>query len=157
MSIKRCSKCQGFGHTSSVCPNKEFITLAEWEAAMEEENEEEHEHESDHELEETPVKVVEEAREELLRRVASQPKGVQDELASPLPTHPLAQTLKANLCQLILEQLLEAPNSELRAFKEVVQTKSKESPTNILQTCKGKEKKRVSKIKRDLFAWLVLF
>jgi len=29
MSVKRCSKCQGFGHTSSNCPNKEFITLAE--------------------------------------------------------------------------------------------------------------------------------
>jgi len=39
MSIKRCSKCQDFGHTPSEYPNKEFITLAEWEAAMEEENE----------------------------------------------------------------------------------------------------------------------
>jgi len=37
MSIKTCSKCQGFGHTLSEWPNKEFITLAEWETAMEEE------------------------------------------------------------------------------------------------------------------------
>jgi len=29
MSIKRCFKCEGLGHTSSDCPNKEFITLAE--------------------------------------------------------------------------------------------------------------------------------
>jgi len=32
---KRRSKCRGLGHTPSVCPNKEFITLDEWEAAME--------------------------------------------------------------------------------------------------------------------------
>ena len=90
---------------------------------------------------------------------------MKDEPASPLPTHPLAQTLTQNFCHLITkeiptecgEPLLKAPNSELRAFKEVVQTKSKESPTNILQTYKGKEKKRASKIKRDLLACQVLF
>ena len=38
-SIKRCSKCQGFGHAPSDCPNKEFITLTEWEVAMKEEKE----------------------------------------------------------------------------------------------------------------------
>jgi len=48
---RRCSKCQGLGHKTSVCPNKEFITFAQLEAAMEEENEEENER--DHELEET--------------------------------------------------------------------------------------------------------
>ena len=157
MSIKRCSKCQGFGHTSSVCPNKEFITLAEWEAAMEEENEEEHEHESDHELEETQVKVVEEAREEVLRRVASQPKGVKVELASPLPTHPLAQTLTQNFCPFILEPLPKAPNFEVRAYEEVVQSMFKEPPLYNTQISKGNARTRVSKIKRDLFAWLILF
>ena len=40
MSVKRCSKCQGFGHTSLDFPNKEFITLVEWEVAMEVELEE---------------------------------------------------------------------------------------------------------------------
>jgi len=40
---KRCSKCQGLGHTPSVCPNKEIVTLAVWEAAMEKEKEEMHE------------------------------------------------------------------------------------------------------------------
>jgi len=53
LTNKRCSKCQGLGHTPSVCPNKAIITLAEWEAAMEEENEEKNEDERDHELEET--------------------------------------------------------------------------------------------------------
>ena len=53
MRNKRCCKCQGFGHSSSDCPDKEFITLPEWEAAMEEENAEENEDKSDHELEET--------------------------------------------------------------------------------------------------------
>jgi len=42
---KSCSKCQGLGHTPSVCPNKEFITLDEWEAAMEVELEEEEQEE----------------------------------------------------------------------------------------------------------------
>jgi len=41
MNIKRSSKCDGLGHWPSDSPNKEIITLAEWEAAREEENEEE--------------------------------------------------------------------------------------------------------------------
>ena len=53
VSNKRCFKCQGFGHTFSDCTNKEFITLAEWEAAMNEENEVKNEDERDHEHEET--------------------------------------------------------------------------------------------------------
>ena len=61
MRNKRCCKCQGFGHTSSDCPDKEFITLPEWEAATEEENAEENEDKSDHELEETQEEVIEEA------------------------------------------------------------------------------------------------
>ena len=74
VSIKRCSKCQGFGHTSSDYPNKEFITLAKWKAAMEEDKEEKDEDERDHELEETQEEDAEEAREEellVLRRVPS--------------------------------------------------------------------------------------
>ena len=66
MSIKRCCKCQGFGHTVSDYPNKDFITLGEWEAAIEEENKEKNEDERDHELEETKEKVIEEASEEEL-------------------------------------------------------------------------------------------
>jgi len=82
MSIKWCSKCKGFGHTPSDCPNKELITLPKWEAAMEEENEEQNKDERDHELKETQGKVMEEAREEqllVLRRFLSQQKGVKDE------------------------------------------------------------------------------
>ena len=58
---KRRSKCQGVCHTPSDRPNKEIINLAEWEAALEEENEEKNQDERDHKLEETQEKVVEEA------------------------------------------------------------------------------------------------
>jgi len=34
VSMRRCSKCQGLGHKTSVYPNKEFISLAQLEAAM---------------------------------------------------------------------------------------------------------------------------
>jgi len=107
MSIKRCSKCQGLSHTPLNCPNKEFITLAEWEAAMEEENEEKNEDEHDHELEETQEEVAEEAREEqllFLRRVRSQQKRVKDEPSNPSPTYPMTKTLPQNFCHLILEE-----------------------------------------------------
>jgi len=35
MTIERSSKFQGLGHTPWDSPNKEFITFAEWKAAME--------------------------------------------------------------------------------------------------------------------------
>ena len=104
--------------------------------------------------------VMEEATEGellILRRVSSQHKGVKDEQSNLSPTPPISQTLNQNFCHFILEPLLNAPNSELRAFEEVVQSNSNESPTCNTQISKGKEKKRVSKIKRDLFAWLILF
>ena len=111
---------------------------------------------------------MEEASEEellILRRVPSHQKGMKDKPASPLSTHPAAQTLIQNFCHLIYEEItteceepfLKALNSELRAFEEVVQSKCKESRTNTLRTSKGNERKRVSKIKRDLFAWLIFF
>ena len=43
MSNRRCFKCQCLGHTASDCPNKEIISLAEWEATMKEKNQEEKE------------------------------------------------------------------------------------------------------------------
>jgi len=39
----------------------------------------------------------------------------------------------------------------------MVQIKIEESPMSTIQISKGKEKKRVSKFNRDLFAWLILF
>ena len=122
--------------------------------------EEENKDESDHELQETQEKVVEEAREEelfVLGRVPSEPKGVRDEPASPLPTRPLAKTLTQNFCQFISEPLLKAPNSERRAYEEVVQSTFKESPLYNTQISKGNARTRVFNIKRDLFAWLILF
>jgi len=73
------------------------------------------------------------------------------------PTPPISQTLKQTFCQSIPEPLLKAPNSELRACEEVVRSKSKESPMCNTQISKGKENKRVSKIRGDLFDWLILF
>jgi len=55
------------------------------------------------------------------------------------------------------EQLLQAPNSELTGFEERVQNKSKEPPPNNIHISKGSERKRVSKNKRDLFEWMILF
>ena len=55
------------------------------------------------------------------------------------------------------EPLLKGPNSELRAFDERIQSNSKESPPNNIQTSKGNNWKRDSKIKRDLFEWMILF
>ena len=91
MSIKRCSKCQGLGHTISDCPNKEFITLREWEVAMEEENKEKNDVERDDELKDTQEKVMKETREEellVLGRVLTRQKGVQGEPASPIHPDP---------------------------------------------------------------------
>ena len=93
ISNKRCSKCQDIGLTSSDCSNKKFVTLEEREATMEEDNEKKNEDESDHELEETQEEVMEEAREEELLvpgRFPSHQKGVKDEPASPIHTHPIA-------------------------------------------------------------------
>jgi len=168
MSIKRCSKCQGFAHTSSDCFNKEFITLVEWEAAMKEENEEKNEDERDHKLAETQEKVVDAAREKellVLGGVLSLPKGLQGEPSNPLPTHSKTKKLTQKFCHLIPEErptgcdepLLQTPNSELKAFEEMAQSKIEESPTSTIQTSKRKDLERVSKIKRDLFAWLILF
>ena len=140
MSIKRHSKCQGFGHMPLDCPNKEFITLAEWEAAMEEENEAKSEDERDQELEETQEEVMEEATEGellVLRRVPSQRKGVKDEPSNPSPTHPITKTLKQNFCQSILEPLLQTPNSKLRAFGEMVQSTFEESPRTPFKSARG--------------------
>ena len=99
------------------------------------------------------------SKEELLvfRRAPRHQKGVKDELASPLPTHPLAQTHTQNFCPFILEPLPKAPNFEVRAYEEVVQSMFKEPPLYNTQISKGNARTRVSKIKRDLFAWLILF
>jgi len=198
---KRCSKCRGLGHTPSVYPNKAIVTLAEWEAAMEEENEEEQKAyfiKFQKENQEEDEKRAKEGEKPLLERVSSDYQTDEDELEETLeetvaeanegqvltldiphppkgkehhgllfisfgeapeffPTPPSPKTLKSNFCQPISEPLLNAPNSELRVLKEVVQRKIKESHTSTIQTSKGKGKKRVSKFKRDLFSWLILF
>ena len=55
------------------------------------------------------------------------------------------------------ELSLNTPNSKLRAPEEVVQGKFKGSPPCNTQVSKGKERKIVSKLKRDLFESLILF
>ena len=71
--------------------------------------------------------------------------------------NPLAKTLTQNFCLFISEPLLKAPNSELRAYKEVVQSTIKESPLYNTQISEGNARTRVFNIKRDLFACLILF
>ena len=103
---------------------------------------------------------MEEAREEellVLRRVPSQQEGVQDEPPNLSPIPPTPKTLNKNFCQSISEPLLKAPNLALRSFEEVVRSMSTQSPMFTIQISKGRNKQRVSKIKRDLFAWLILF
>ena len=89
MSIKRCSKFQGLGHTTLVCPNQETITLAKWEAVMKKETTE------------GPEQIIkkedEEARDEellVLKRFPSQQEGVKDGPSNYSPTPPISQTLK---------------------------------------------------------------
>ena len=97
----------------------------------------------------------------VLQEVLGQQKEVQDEPSNPSPnpspTHPKAKTLPQNFCQSIMEPLLKAPNSELIDFEEVVRSMLTKSPTFIIPNSTGKGKKRVSRFKRDLFSWLILF
>ena len=90
---------------------------------------------------------------------------MKDKPSNPSPTHLIIKTLTQIFCHLIPEErptgcgepLLQTPNSELRVFEEMVKSKAEESPTSTIQTSKGKDWKRVSKIKRDLFARLIFF
>ena len=80
-SMQRCSKCQGIGHSTSICPNKEAYTLAQVLEANEEKNEEENEESNGFILEETQEEIIkEEASEEELLVLNEQ---VQDEPRFP--------------------------------------------------------------------------
>ena len=74
---------------------------------------------------------------------------------SPIP--PIPKTLNKNFCQSISEPSLKAPNSHLRGYEDMVLNMFKKSPMHNFQISKGNEKKRVPKVKRDLFSWLILF
>ena len=63
-SMQRCSKCQGIGHSTSICPNKEAYTLAQVLEANEEKNEEE--------TEESNGFILEETQEEIIKEEASE-------------------------------------------------------------------------------------
>jgi len=153
----------------------------------EEEKVEEKEDERDHTLEETQEEVMEveleeESREktgeifeevvveadegEVLSLDTHHPLRSHKHLSLPTtfhepltfsPTPPMPKALTQNFCQLHSEPLLKAPNFELRAFEELVRSKYKKSPTSTIQISEGRVKKRVSKFKRDLFSWLILF
>ena len=86
MSIGRCSKSQGLGHTTSDFPNKEFVTLAECEAAMKEESEEESEDERDHKLDELQEEATEEFWEEFY--AIKEECEMNHQSFSPLHPHP---------------------------------------------------------------------
>jgi len=127
-SIKRCFKCQGLGQTPSDCPYKEFITLAEREAAMDVELEEKIEEKNGDVSEDA---VIEADESEILSLDTHHPLRTNEylELLATFhepptlsPTPPTPKALKQNFCQLILEPLLKAPNFQLRACEEPVQT-----------------------------------
>lgn len=97
MSMKRCSKCQGVGHSPSICSNKEAYTLVQVLEAMEAKNEEEREESNGPLLEETQEEIIkEEASEEehlALNEVLSQ---VQDELCFHHLNNLLAKGVQAH-------------------------------------------------------------
>jgi len=160
LSIERCFKCQGLGQTPSDCPNKEFITLAEWEAAMEVELEEKNEEKNGDVFEEV---VIEADESEILSVDTHHPPRSNESLEllstfhEPPTLSPTPKALKQNFCQLILEPLLKAPNFQLRAYKELVQSMCEQPPSCTIQISKGRANKNVSKFKRDLFTWMILF
>ena len=90
---------------------------------------------------------------------------MKDGPSNPSPTHSKTKTLTQKFCHLIQgekltgcgEPILETPNYELRAFEEVVQSMFEDSPSCTNQNSKVNARTKVSKIKRDLFAWLILF
>ena len=156
-------KCQGFGHLASDCTNRRFVTLAKWKAAEEVELEEENE---EHDGDNLGEIVAEADKGEMLTMDTHHPPRSNEHLSlvitfdEPLnlsPTPPITKTLKQNFCLSIPESLLEAPNSELRACEEVVQSWYKESPMYNTQISKGSERTRVSKFNRELCEWLILF
>jgi len=115
------------------------MSLAEWKAVEEEENEEN----VGDDFEETLEEVVVEADEGEMLTLGTNHRPRSHEHLSLFLTFG--------------ELLLKAPNSELTAFKEKDQGRSEGSPPNQIQISKGNERKRVSKIKRDLFEWMILF
>ena len=168
---KRCSKCQGLGHTPSVCPNKEVVTLADWEAAMEVELEEEKEevHEAyedegqevdfdlppkfdEYEPDNGEVLVIESTWNELTKEVVETDEGAKLTFATP---HPPKDREDHSLLFISFGEppILSPTPSPPPTLKH----KFCQTPTCLIQTSKGKGKQRVSKIKRDLFAWLILF
>ena len=137
--------------------------MAEWKATEEVELEEEIEEHRRDDLEEI---VVEANEGEMLTLNTYHPPRSNEHLGllvtfheppNLFPIPPISQTLKQTFCQSVPESLLEAPNPELRACEEMVRSKSKESSTRNTQISKGKEKKKVSKFRGDLFDWLILF
>jgi len=136
--IQRCLKCQGLRRLASDCTNRSIVTLAEWNA-VEEENKENDGDNFEETLEEIIVEVDE------------------GDMLTLGTSHPPRSHEHLSLFLNFSEPLLEAPNSELRAFEEVVQSKSKDSPLISIEISKGNDWKKVYKIKRDLFVWMILF
>ena len=179
MSMNRCSKCQGVGHSPSICPNKEAYTLAQVLEANEEKNEEETEESNGFILEETQEEIIkEEASEEELLALNEVLSQVQDEpcfppleqpfnkgsSSSPPPPHHLTHatpTQSPNTLQKFFQTISEpspkAPNLVLSDFADLVRSMFTTPPSCILQIPKEQNKKEVSRTKRDLFSWLILF
>ena len=96
LNPRRCFKCQGLGHTPSDCPNKEAISFAEWEAAIEEENEEEENA--------YLIKDQEENQEEVKLRADEREMPLLERVLSGFQTNENEQNQIIKACSLIISE-----------------------------------------------------
>ena len=157
-SIPRCFKCQGFGHLASDCTNRRYVTLAEWKENEEVELEEEED--EGEELEEIEIE-ADDGDMLTLETYPHPPKGKGNQsilfmtFGAPstyVPTPSTPKALNTKFCQVKLEPSLPTPNQQGNVVLDIFQ----ESLTSHVQISKGHEEQRASKVKKDLFAWLIL-
>ena len=122
---------------------------------------------NEEELEETLEEILVEANKgDMLTLNTHHPPRSHEHLSLPTTFYesqahssipPTPKALTQNFCQKHSKPLLTTPNFELRVSEEVVRDTFHESPMPTIPINKGKVRKRVSKFKRDLFDWLILF
>ena len=106
----------------------------------------------EYELGKSEILVVTSPWNELHRELVEAEKG---EILT-LTTHPPPKDKEDH--SLLFISFGEPPIlSPTRSPPQTLKHKFCQTPTCLIQTSKGKGKKRVSKVKRDLFDWLILF
>ena len=151
---------------ASECTKRKCVTLAEWKATEEVpiEVEVENENHGKEEIEEIMVDADEGDMLSIPTHHPPKDKGNRSVLLLSLgepptnsPTPPTPKALTTNFYQERLEPSLTTLNHALRVSKNVVLHMFKESLASHTQFSKGHDKKRASKFKEELFAWLILF